>query len=226
MAEDELSPSSAHDDDSSLYYAGPDTGEETSSAEPLRNEKIEKLPSAWPLWLKLWLRPSTAWEHMRNAALKPVRLASSVFYPLAALAALSVAADLVYTPAEPSMIPALLQKATIVFVAFFMAYFAIFPIIAVFTGSATSQRFTSDFGRCYIMSILSTLALIYTVSNLFPFLEAVIAFMPLYTFYIAYQGIEELHLPGKTIAPWIIACGATLLLPLGIYELFAAIMPK
>lgn len=218
MAEDNLS--TASDFNEEAFYCVTDEAAEQEDA-----VDVKPLPSARILWLKLWLRPSEGWNAMKQSALSPSRLASQVYYPLIALAAISEFAVLIYNPIETGSLAKCIQEATIVFIAFFMSGFAIYPAISLLSSRETSRRFNTDFGRCYTMSLLSSVALIYAIYQSFPFLEAVVAFLPLYSFYIAYQGIEAMNFTGRSVTPWLLTSLAIILLPLGIYELFSMLMP-
>lgn len=216
MAEDDMFDLPAEEmEEETIYYAREDAGD----------EKPEKLPSPWALWGKVWLRPASGWDAMLHSALSPGRLASAVFYPMAALAAVSEFADIIYSGLEPHALAALLQQATMVFVSLFMSYFAFVPIVTLLTGKATSGRFNTDFGKCYIMTLMASLALIYALYNIFPFMEAVVAFLPLYTIYMAYQGIGALRVADKTVTPWLAAALGALMLPVAIYKIFSYVMP-
>jgi hypothetical protein len=59
-----------------------------------------------------------------------------------------------------------------------------------------------------------------------PFLEVIIAFMPVYTFFLAYQGMDSLRIAKeKSSTVWVMAAILIVLLPTAIYHIFKLIMP-
>ncbi len=203
-----------------------DNEEEDIDTTYVDSTENEGTPSAWALWGRVWLTPKEAWRIMRKSELKPGKLASSCFYPLIAIAAASAFAQLVYDIDADAKFSNVLQEAIIVYVAFFMSYFAYFPITRLFMSKECTAKFNTDFGKCYVMTLLSTLAVFYTIWQWLPFIEVVLAFLPAYTIYMSYQGIEFLRIPkGKTATVWTISFLCIIALPLWLYKILKFIMP-
>jgi hypothetical protein len=184
----------------------------------------EQSPSAWLLWLRLWLTPKEAWRLIKKSKLRPETFASSCYYPILALTAIATFSQMFFD--VDAKISDLLKEATIIFISFFMSYFAYFPIARLFMNKESFKRFDTDFGKCYVMMLLSTLAVFYLLYECLPFMEVIIAFMPVYTFFLAYQGMDSLRIAKeKSSTVWVMAALLVVLLPTAIYQLFKLIMP-
>ncbi len=185
------------------------------------DELSSAMPSPWLLWWRVWITPLAGWKRMHASKLKPASLASAVYYPLIALAALGAFANLYYRPGEYDVARAL-TDATCVFVTFFVSYFAFVPCCRLIMRKNCSSRFDNDFGRCYALSLLATLTFFYFLYELMPFLEPVLAFAPAYTLFLSYKGVTTLRIPQeKMMSTWAFAVILIIALPFAIREIFS-----
>lgn len=190
----------------SLYYSSDET--ETVKDNTLYNleeeERMERLASedneAWKgetfensrsvllLLLKVLTTPVEGWKELKRSRLKEDAVASRCFYPLIALAAASEFTGIFYeahfTVSEGVI------KGIITFMTFFFGYFSVLLLGGIFLPKDLKERLNSYYGKEYVMLNISTLALFYIVFRIFPILGPVVAFLPLWTIYIASKGVK------------------------------------
>lgn len=143
-------------------------------------------------FLFLLVSPLNGWKKFKNLGLKTDVVAQKLFYPLIALTSLSVFMEKIYNDAS---LESLLQSAIITFVAFFFGYFLILILTAILLKSESKTKFQADFGKTYVMINLSSLAVFYILNNLFPPLEPILVFTPIYTIYLIIKGSRFLRIP-------------------------------
>lgn len=206
--------------DDNFYIADEGTKDSGSDAKMPQ----PKNSSVWLLWLKACTIPKTGWKDMQRSRIAPVHLASAVFYPLLAVASAASFAIKIYVP--DAEISGILKHAVATFISFFTGYFLFFPVLRLLVNKTFYKSLDTDFGRCYVMSLLSTLVEIYILYQLLPFLEVLWVFLPAYTLYLAYWGIERFKVPrDRFMGVWVPVCIILILLPLSIGKIFELILP-
>lgn len=185
--------------------------EAEEDAESWRGESPVSRASVFGLLFKIMTTPVEGWKALKRCRLKAEEVAATGFYPLLALAAVSEFTALFYE--AHVTISALVIPAIVTFITFFFGYFSVLLCGAVFLPAAASEKLKTQFGRQYIMMNVSTLALFYIMHRIIPILDPVVAFLPLWTIYLAWKGVKYLRVPpeletrtGATLSVLILAC--------------------
>lgn len=180
-------------------------------------------PHPLALLLYMMTNPVEGWKRIRRADLSPEDTAAKCFYPLTAMASLSVFAELLY--GTLTGFTSALIKALLVFISFFFGYFLVKIMTKIFTPKSCHKATESDFGKEYIMYLLSTLTIFYTVGSLLPMIDSLLVFLPLWTIYLATKGIRFFKFSDShTTLITVLLCCYIILAPVAIYSLFADMM--
>ena len=60
---------------------------------------------------------------------------------------------------------------------------------------SVKEALKKDIGKEFVMMNLSTLALFLAAMNIFPMIDAILVFLPLWTVYLIYKGVKILRVP-------------------------------
>lgn len=174
--------------------------------------------------LYAFIAPVKAWKELHRIK-SPEEFASGCFYPLIALATASSFMSLAYDP-ELKLADGII-RAVVVFIAFFLGYFCVLFICRLILPEDGKKKIDTPFGRIYLMTGMSTLALFFTLGQLLPDLDALLVFLPLFTVYLSARGAKYLRIKeaGENITGWIAAL-LEIFVPYAIYELFPLILPN
>lgn len=195
---DEIEPlaaSASDSDEDEEDYEEEEDEEEDEEAEANNEPEIKnvKRPSPIGIMFKTMLGPMEGWKELKRARLSTDEFASRCYYPMIALAAISEGAMIFY---EANItIGDWAKTALSTFITFFFGYFTV-----LFLGSFTLPRksrdvLKKDVGKQFVMLAMSTLALFWSAICLFPMLEPVLVFLPLWTIYIVFKGVRRLRVP-------------------------------
>lgn len=143
--------------------------------------------------LSILSNPVEGWKNFKRGKFKEEKVASTCFYPLAALASVSEFAAYFYN-SELSL-NELLVPAIVIFISFFFGYFTVILTAGLLMPKAGGKAISKNFGKTFVMINMSTLALFYILYELMPMLGPVLAFLPLWTIYIIFKGIKFLRIP-------------------------------
>ena len=201
----------------------PDTS--SSADDVVFNPAEDKITKPHPilLLLSMMVNPIEGWKKIRRSGLTVDEISSRCFYPLVAVAALSEFMCYVYT--VPDSISTVLIQALSVFISFFFGYFVITLLEKSLLPVNCREKALSPYGRVYVLYLLSTLTLFYTLSNCVPMLEAVWVFMPLWTIYLASKGIRFFKFPDRRITLiTVMICAFIILTPIAIYMIFSELL--
>ena len=182
------------EDDDTLYNLDDDADIESDDTNP-DDEQESKSPKkrdsiAFFFFLKILSTPVEGWKKLRRRAFKNEEVAASCFYPLVALAAFSEVADLFY---DNRTISDWAVYGLVTFLAFFFGYFTILLFCGFMLPKKSRYLFRKDNGMQFVMMALSSLAIFYTLSNVFPMIQEVIYLLPLWTIYIIYKGVRVMR---------------------------------
>lgn len=198
-----------------------------------RNTDNPKDPSASsdgvcvrPLWRFLYLlvAPLTGWKRIKNAAYSSYSFARHLFFPLLALMALSRFALLIYDPEETLV--HCLQMSISLFVAGFAGYYSIVALGRTFLPPVAREKIDTPFGKVYVMTCLSVLALAISILELVPGLGVIFIVVPIYASYLMVKGVRFLRVPRHEEMP--VAILMTLLMlavPMVIFFILEWLMP-
>ncbi|MDE5870288.1 MAG: YIP1 family protein [Muribaculaceae bacterium] len=166
--------------------------EEDETDEEEDDDEIKNGGSLYTLLFKIMSTPVEGWKEFKRRKYSVEEVSSRCFYPLVALAALSEFAAMIYTTVTLSVS---LLNAISAFIAFFFGYFTIILLCGLLLPKAARNVFKTDLGKGFVMINLSTLALFFTALNLFPMIDAVLVFLPIWTIYLIYKGVKILRIP-------------------------------
>jgi uncharacterized membrane protein len=198
---DEIEPSASSDPDSDEDADDDEDYDDDEEEEVIEEDEAEaepdtnkvKRPSPMGIMFKTMLGPMEGWKELKRARLSTDEFASRCYYPMIALAAISEGAMIFY---EANItIGDWAKTALSTFITFFFGYFTV-----LFLGSFTLPRksravLKKDVGKQFVMLAMSTLALFWSAICLFPMLEPVLVFLPLWTIYIVFKGVRRLRVP-------------------------------
>lgn len=142
-------------------------------------------------FLFLFISPINGWKKIKNLRISSNEVAQKLFYPIIAFTALSVFMGVFYI--YNFSIEELLKKAIIVFASFFFANFLIHFLSNIFLKKDSFQKIQTNYGKIFIMINLSTLSVFYILLNIFPILEPILVFTPIYTAYLVVKGCKLLR---------------------------------
>lgn len=141
----------------------------------------------------LLISPLTGWKAIRRHNISSDRWAQNCFYPIIAFSAASIFLTKFYNPY--SSIEELLIPAVARFISYFFGYFLISILCQIFLPRSSKILTDSNFGKIFIMAVLSSLATFSALMSLLPMLEPVLVFLPLWSTYLIYKGVRFLKLP-------------------------------
>ncbi|MDE6716598.1 MAG: hypothetical protein K2J70_00260 [Muribaculaceae bacterium] len=147
------------------------------------------------LLFKILSTPVEGWKEFKRRGYTPDEVARGCFFPLLFLASLSDFTPKLYghyiTTGECVM------QALVTFVSFFFGYFCVTLIGRSILPKGSREIFQNNFGKEFVMINVSSLALFYMAIRLFPMLDAILVFLPIWTIYIIYKGVRFLRVPAQ-----------------------------
>ncbi len=213
-----------YDNNTEYDLESDESGLETEES-GLETEESKRKKHPVLLLLSMMINPVEGWKNIRRAHLKPEEVASKCFYPLVALASMSEFMAYVYT--VPEGISTVLIQALNVFISFFFGYFIVLLLERTLLPANCREKAASEYGKEFVMYLLSTLTLFYTLSNFVPMLEAVWVFLPLWTIYLASKGIRFFKFPDYRITLiTVLICAFIILSPIGLYMVFSELLMR
>ncbi len=145
-----------------------------------------KRSSSLKLLFSMMINPVEGWKKIRRAKMSPETMARGCFFPLLAIAAASCFLECLYNSA--TTLSMAMVEGVKIFVAFFFGYYVSLLFIRVLMPRDKKGIADSSFGKQYVMYLLSTLAIFWVLYAALPMLGPVIAFLPLWTIYLAIRG--------------------------------------
>lgn len=181
-----------HDNEDDSRHTEKDENDlENNSLQPKSDAKsLNKSPLS--IIFRILCTPVEGWKEMKRRKFTPERVASSLFYPCCAIAAASEFCQLFYT--EDRSVQDCLMNALTAFVSFFFGYFSILFLAELILPRDARGILKTSFGKNYVMTNLSTLAVFFAINNIFPPLEPVFVFLPIWTAYLIYKGVKILRI--------------------------------
>lgn len=168
---------------------------EENDAEAWSGKTNEAKPSPFGLIFKILANPVHGWKNLKRCKYSVDSVASSTLYPLLAVAAVSEYTALFYD--VDASITSLFIPAIITFITFFFGYFSVLLLSDFLLPKEARKTMHTYFGKEYVMINVSTLTLFYIIYRLFPLAAPIVAFLPLWTIYIACKGVKLFRLPAE-----------------------------
>lgn len=144
--------------------------------------------------LQLVLSPRNGWEDIEKAAISPAKLLGQGFYPLIAVAALSVFAQGIFL--HHFVFMKLFMRMIITFVVYFISYFfgnfvlSMTPVIANNPAYDEEER-----AQTFTLYTLGLLAVITIIMNFLPITPLVLFFLPCYVALVQWKGCAYMRVP-------------------------------
>lgn len=202
----------------------PNTKEGNSKSQDENMGKTKKRLSPFRIMLLTLTNSTEGWKALRRAGYTNEEVASRLFYPMSALAAVSTFAQLIFDSFTP--ISEVVVHGLVVFVSFFLGNFVAHLLQQWLMPKSAKEFVKSEFCQQLNMISLSTLAMFYAVTAWIPLLEPVFFFLPLWTIYALVRASKfiscdddkrslTLTLLCLTIiaSPWIVEAAADAFLP-------------
>lgn len=217
------------DEDTLNGNSGPDyhrdDDDDDDNEEDGENESDNRKPSPFVTMLKILFSPVEGWKSLKRTVVSPDSFASGCFYPLVALASVSVFFSKFYG-ADDSL-QSMLTNALVVFISFFMGYFCILLLCGIVLPKECRKRIDTHFGKKYVMAALSSLALFFAIFSALPMLEPVLVFLPLWTLFCVCRGVRFLRVPkDREMVVSTVLCALILGAPIALAWLFSEILPS
>lgn len=175
--------------------------------------------------LKLMGSPVEGWKELKRTKPHPEEVLKGMFAPLVALAACSCFFSLLYD--ITTTLPMVLTQALILFISFFVGYFAVILLERVFFSTDCRLRLDTVFGRNFVLVSLSTLAMYRTLMEALPMFGPVLVFLSLYTIYLISMGVRFLRMPRDRETYVTVALSALVIgVPLLLEYIFSLLLPS
>lgn len=159
--------------------------------EPPTDDNPVKRLSPIGMLFRIMFTPVEGWKSLKRARFRSEEVASRCFYPLIALAAVCDVAKMFYE-SDFTFSDWAIQGLTI-FIAFFFGYFTVLLLGSMILPKKSRALLKTDIGKQFVMVCLSTLAIFYSLICLFPMVEPVLVFLPIWTIYLIYKGVRILR---------------------------------
>lgn len=169
-----------------------DTDDITLFTEEESNEKRNHR-SPFMLLLDILFTGTAGWKRLRRTRLTPEQTAAGCFYPLLALVSVGRFADWIYLPEFD--LASTLVKAASIFASFFFSFFAVLAVCRLFFPFSAKSRTETSYFKLIVQYSLSSLALFWIPAELFPIIEPITVFLPIWTVFIITKGVRYLRLP-------------------------------
>ena len=172
--------------------------------------------------LQLTLSPGNGWEDIGKANDNPRDIALAGYYPLIALAAISVFMQGVYHHAEFLV---LFMRMIVTFLVYFVSYFFGVFVLSLFSEPTLEGRYDENRSHIFTLYTLGLLALISLLVNCLPVTKGMLFFLPFYVALVQWKGTKYMEVkPEKTGIFMIIAILGVLMPPYIFYFLFSLII--
>lgn len=169
--------------------------------------------------IQLILSPRNGWEDIEKADVDPSLLLGRGYYPLIAIAALSVYFKAVWTHA------AFLQlffEMIVWFVVFFVGYFFGVFVLSLFVEPMVDGKYDDDRCHTFVAYTLGIEAVIAIICQCLPVTTLVLFFLPCYVALVEWKGVGYMKIkPVKVGLFMILAIFGVLLPPYILYYIFS-----
>lgn len=155
----------------------------------------EKRKSSLLILLQILFSGTIGWKDLRRSRLKAEDTAAGCFYPMAALVSACRFADWFNRP--DFSLTETLTDAVAIFVSFFFSYFGVQILCRWLFPEEIKDRAESTYFRQLVQYALASLALFWIPAEIFPVIEPLTAFLPLWTIFIITKGMRFLRIPNK-----------------------------
>lgn len=171
---------------------------------------------------QLILSPGNGWEDIAKADIPAADIARRGYYPLIAVAALSVFMQGMWHHVEFIV---LFMRAIATFLVYFVSYFFGVFVLSLFVEPNLTHRYDEQQSETFTLFTLGLLALITIIINVLPVTSAMLYFLPLYVALIQWKGCAYMGVSPDRIGIFMIIAILGVLMPLYIfYFIFSLII--
>ncbi|MCX4369731.1 MAG: hypothetical protein OSJ41_09445 [Duncaniella sp.] len=166
---------------------------------------------------QLILSPRNGWEDIDKAMsasgsrLTPSRIAAEGFYPLIAVAAVSVFIQALFK--HHVVFLSLFMKMIITFVVYFISYFFSTFVLSVAVELMIEGEYDEQRCQTFTLFTLGMLAMISIIVNCLPITPLVLFFLPCYVALVQWKGCEYMHVRPDRIGHFMMLAILGVLLP-------------
>ncbi|MCH5231586.1 MAG: hypothetical protein J1F43_07300 [Muribaculaceae bacterium] len=168
-------------------YPDEETADEDEDEEESEEETNPEV-SAIGLMFRIMFAPVEGWKKLRRNKVTLESIQAGCFYPLLALLAVSKFADYFYS--VNVSLSQIITQGVVAFVSFFFGFYCIDIILQWLLPKDMVEKYSSAFGKNYIVISLSTIALFAILKDLLPMLWPILFFLPIWTMYLMFKGVR------------------------------------
>lgn len=171
------------------------------------------------MMLGMMFNPVEGWKTIRRSGMTAEHMAGGCFYPMLAIAAASCFIECLYDSSVTLSMA--MVEAVKIFVALFFGNFLALMLVTLVMPRDYKKIADTSYGKQYMMYLLSTLALFWTLYQCLPMIGPVLSFLPLWTIYLAIRGARFFRFPSEKSNLLITClCLALFAAPVAIYQIF------
>ena len=176
------------------------------------------------LLFEMMINPIEGWKKIRRTKSTPEETARGCFYPILAIAAASCFMECIYNSA--TTLSMAMIEAVKIFVSLFFGNFLALTFVKMLMPKDQKKIADTVFGKKYMMYLLSTLGLFWTLFELLPMIGPVLSFSPLWTIYLAMRGARFFRFPEeKSSMLTAVMCGIVVAAPYVVFWVFDMLLP-
>lgn len=176
------------------------------------------------LLFEMMINPIEGWKKIRRTKSTPEETARVCFYPILAIAAASCFMECIYNSA--TTLSMAMIEAVKIFVSLFFGNFLALTFVKMLMPKDQKKIADTVFGKKYMMYLLSTLGLFWTLFELLPMIGPVLSFTPLWTIYLAMRGARFFRFPEeKSSMLTAVMCGIVVAAPYVVFWVFDMLLP-
>lgn len=142
----------------------------------------------WSLVVRIMVMPPSGWERTMQYGPQPDVAVWRFLTPICLLSGASAFLSRFYYPDLPSSI--LMVNAVITFCSMFLGYFLSLVIARLCLPADGRGFMDTPYAKLLCMTGIATLALYKILESAFPMLDVLIAFLPVWTIYLLYEGLK------------------------------------
>lgn len=176
------------------------------------------------LLFEMMINPIEGWKKIRRTKSTPEETARGCFYPILAIAAASCFMECIYN--STTTLSMAMIEAVKIFVSLFFGNFLALTFVKMLMPKDQKKIADTVFGKKYMMYLLSTLGLFWTLFELLPMIGPVLSFTPLWTIYLAMRGARFFRFPEeKSSMLTAVMCGIVVAAPYVVFWVFDMLLP-
>lgn len=167
--------------------------DDTDTDDEQDEQDLKDTHSPFGAMLKVMIGPIYGWRKLKRAKISTERFAAGCFYPLLAVAAVTEFAGMFYEANKT--FPEMLVESVKTFITYFLGYYIALLCSTTFIPKSCREKMHTEFAHTFIMLATSTLLLFRILLNLFPMVDSVLVFLPIWTIYLIVRGARILRVP-------------------------------